>query len=82
MTDLLARMAASSGEGAVGFWQVLYHSSAEFLEMREHQSWANPLTSMSHVINNIPFIDVRAWDNVGIREDVEAPADFAVDRCL
>lgn len=69
-------------EGAVGFWQVLYHSSAEFLEMREHQSWANPLTSMSHVINNIPFIDVRAWDNVGIREDVEAPADFAVDRCL
>ena len=69
-------------EGALGFWQVLCHSSAEFLEMRNHQSWANPLTGMSHLINNTPFIDARAWDNVGYRENVEAPADFDPGRCL
>lgn len=69
-------------EGALGFWQVLYHSSAEFLEMRSHESWANPLTGASHLINNTPFIDSRAWDNVGFREDVEAPADFDPTRCL
>ena len=80
-TSLAARP-LTMAEGALGFWQVLYHSSAEFLEMRNHQSWANPLTGSSHIINNTPFIDARAWDNVGFREDVELPADYDAGRCL
>lgn len=69
-------------EGVLGLWQVFYHSSAEFTESRIHESWGNPLTGAHHRLHNIPFIDVRAWDNVGYQEEVPTPAGFDANRCL
>jgi hypothetical protein len=78
----LSALPLTMAEGALGFWQVLYHSSAEFSEMRQPFDWANVLTGSSHVLNNIPFIDDRVWDNVGFRENVTLPGVFDAARCL
>jgi hypothetical protein len=66
-------------EGAIGFWHVLYHSSAEFYEVRTGSG--APYTGMHHVLHNEPFADQRSWDNVGFRENVAAPANFDASRC-
>ena len=69
-------------EGALGFWHVLYHSSAEFLEMRRGLDSDNPRTGQHHIMHNTPFADERSWDNVGFREDVAVPENFDAARCL
>jgi hypothetical protein len=66
-------------EGAVGFWHVLYHSNAEFYEIRSNSG--APFTGLHHVLHNEPFADARSWDNVGFRENVAAPANFDASRC-
>jgi hypothetical protein len=69
-------------EGAIGLWSVLYHSSAEFSEMRAHDVTARPLTGQHHILHNTPFATAIQWDNLGFREDARAPTDFDPGRCL
>jgi hypothetical protein len=69
-------------EAAVGFWHVLYHTSAEFTEMRAGEESANPQTAQHHLLHNTPFADWRGYDNVGIREDIPLPAGFDASRCF
>jgi hypothetical protein len=68
-------------EGAVGFWHILYHSNAEFNEIRDVVHNGAPYTGLHHVLHNEPFADQRSWDNVGFRENVAAPANFDASRC-
>ena len=68
-------------EGALGFWHVLYHSSAEFLEMRAGAAGDNPHTGQHHIMHNTPFADMRSYDNVGFRENVNLPSNFDGSRC-
>ena len=68
-------------EGALGFWHILYHTSAEFGEIRAGDVTANPLTGQHHVLHNTPFADQRSWDNVGFRQDVPLPAGFDPGQC-
>jgi hypothetical protein len=68
-------------EGALGFWHVLYHSSAEFMEIRRGLPSDNPSTGQHHIIHNTPFADQRSWDNVGFRENVELPSKFDASLC-
>lgn len=68
-------------EGALGFWHVLYHTSAEFMEMRAGGYSDNPQTGQRHIMHNTPFADMRTYDNVGFREDVSLPGDFDASRC-
>jgi hypothetical protein len=68
-------------EGALGFWHVLYHTSAEFTEIRAGYDTADPQTDQHHLMHNTPFADMRSYDNVGIRENTSAPADFDPTRC-
>jgi len=68
-------------EGALGFWHVLYHSSAEFTEMRRGLQGDNPQTGQHHIMHNTPFADQRSYDNVGFRENVKLPDDFDPSVC-
>jgi len=68
-------------EGALGFWHVLYHSSAEFMEIRQNGDADNPKTGQHHVMHNTPFADERAFDNVGFRENVKLPENFDQSLC-
>jgi hypothetical protein len=68
-------------EAAVGFWHILYHTSAEFTEMRRGEASDNPQTAQHHIMNNTPFADWRGYDNVGIREDIALPASFDESLC-
>jgi hypothetical protein len=68
-------------EAALGFWHVLYHSSAEFLEIRQNGGSDNPKTNQHHIMHNTPFADERAFDNVGFRENVSLPANFDPSVC-
>ncbi len=65
-------------EAAVGFGHVLYHSAAERMEFRVDY-WDR--TSQHYYLNNTPFIDARAWDNVGFEEEVAAPQGFDPASC-
>ncbi len=69
-------------EGALGLWSVLYHSSAEFAELRAHDPSSRPSTGQHHILANTPFATPIQWDNVGFREDDRAPGDFDAARCL
>jgi hypothetical protein len=69
-------------EGALGFWHILYHTSAEFGEIRQAYDSADPKTGLHHVIHNEPFADERKYDNVGFRENVALPSDFNKDLCF
>ncbi len=69
-------------EAAVGFWHILYHTSAEFIEIRAPDQSSNPLTGQHHILHNVPFGDHRSWDNVGLRENVALPAGFDTARCI
>jgi hypothetical protein len=69
-------------EGALGLWHILYHTSAEFLEIRAGDPSADPYTGQHHVLHNSPFASQRSWDNVGFQENVAAPAGFDPNRCL
>jgi hypothetical protein len=66
-------------EGALGFWHILYHSNAEFFEIRDNSG--APYTGQHHILHNTPFADERSWDNVGFRENVAAPSNFDASRC-
>jgi len=66
---------------AVGFWHILYHTSAEFTEMRAGGFSANTQTDQHHLLHNTPFADWRSYDNVGIRENVALPDGFDASRC-
>lgn len=68
-------------EGALGFWHVLYHTSAEFDELRAGGWTSDPFTGMHHILHNTPWADVRSYDNVGFRENVALPANFDPSRC-
>jgi hypothetical protein len=68
-------------EGALGFWHVLYHSSAEFSEIRQEGDSDNPKTGMHHLMHNTPFADERSYDNVGFKENVTLPENFDPARC-
>lgn len=65
-------------EGALGFGQVLYHSSAERIEFHA-KYWDR--TGQRYYLENTPFIDARAWDDVGYTEHVPAPPGFDDTRC-
>lgn len=73
--------AMTMAEVGVGFWHILYHTSAEFTEIRAGDQTADPQTDQHHIMHNTPFADWRAYDNVGIREDIGLPADFDATRC-
>lgn len=68
-------------EAAVGFWHILYHTSAEFGEIRRGTQSDNPQTTQHHVMHNTPFADWRGYDNVGIREDLPLPDNFNPKLC-
>ncbi len=68
-------------EGAVGFWHILYHTSAEFTEIRSGTETDNPQTDQHHIMHNTPFADWRSYDNVGIRQGIALPGNFDASRC-
>lgn len=65
-------------EAALGFGHVLYHSAAERLEFNASY-WDR--TGQRYYLANTPFIDVRAWDDVGYTEHVPAPPGFSEGAC-
>ena len=65
-------------ETAVGFGQVIYHSAAEHLELRADYF---DRSGQLHYLYNIPFIDQRTWDNLGVGENVAQPPDFDSGAC-
>lgn len=69
-------------EGALGFWHVLYHTSAEHIELTRGLAADNPLTGQRHLIWNTPWADQRAYDNMGFKENVGLPDGFDATRCL
>jgi hypothetical protein len=69
-------------EGALGFWHVLYHTSAEHIEIVRGLAGDNPLTGQRHLIWNTPFADQRAYDNMGFKENVGLPETFDAARCV
>jgi hypothetical protein len=70
-------------EGALGFWHVLYHTSAEFTEIRATGDGPseNPLTDEHNILHNTPFADHRSYDNVGFLENVGLPSNFDPTVC-
>jgi hypothetical protein len=65
-------------DAALGFHQVLYHSSGEFEER-----FADPDRGAAyHYRYNSPWIDQRTWDNMGFEENVAAPGDFDAGTCF
>jgi fibronectin type 3 domain-containing protein len=65
-------------EAAVGFHQVLYHSSGEFVER-----FSGPDQGAAyHYRYNTPWLDQRTWDNMGFEENVAAPGDFDPQTCF
>jgi len=73
--------AMTMAEAAIGFWHILYHTSAEFTEIRHSEASAIPQTGQHHILHNTPFGDQRAYDNVGFKEDAGLPAGFDAKRC-
>ncbi len=65
-------------EAAVGFGQALYHSAAERVEFSRS---FNDRTGQRYYLENTPYVDARAWDNVGFDDEVAAPAGFDEDAC-
>jgi hypothetical protein len=65
-------------EGAVGFSQVIYHSAAEHLELRED---FDDRTGQFYYLYDTPFVDSRTWDNLGVGEGVDSPPGFDATAC-
>ena len=65
-------------EALVGFGNVLYHSSAERRELKSDY-WDR--TGQRYYLSNMPYMDVRSWDNLGFQENVAEPAGFDASRC-
>ena len=65
-------------DAAVGFHEVLYHSSGEFVER-----FVDPDRGAAyHYRYNSPWIDQRTWDNMGFEEGVQPPSDFNPATCF
>jgi hypothetical protein len=73
-----AKEKLSMAEGALGFGQVLYHSSAERVEFTRS---FNDRTGQYYYLENTPFLDVRSWDNMGYSEGVKLPESFDETLC-
>lgn len=76
-------------EGALGFSQVLYHSSGERMERTNDYS-GDPSRSTKYPgerggqiyhNENSPFMDHLRWDNIGFSEDASIPAGFDARTC-
>lgn len=65
-------------EAAVGFGLALYHSAAERVEFSRE---FNDRTGQRYYLENTPYVDARAWDNLGFDEDVQLPAGFDPSVC-
>jgi hypothetical protein len=65
-------------DAALGFHQVLYHSSGEFVERMEDPDRG----AAFHYHYNSPWIDQRSWDNIGFQENTAAPSDFNPKTCF
>jgi hypothetical protein len=65
-------------DAALGFHQVLYHSSGEFIERFDDPDRG----AAYHYRYNSPWIDQRTWDNMGFEENTAAPADFNPNTCF
>lgn len=71
----------TQNETAVGFGQVLYHTSAEHNDVAPETQGGPPL--MRHTYENMPFHDRRDWDNLGFQQHDSLPsAAFAFDESL
>jgi len=65
-------------DAAVGFHQVMYHSSGEFVER-----FFDPDRGAAYYYRyNSPWIDQRTWDNMGFEENTSAPSDFNPSTCF
>jgi hypothetical protein len=71
--------ALTMAEAAVGFGQVLYHSSAERMEFSRDFDMR---TGQRYYLENGAYVDQREWDNVGYEESVGAPSDFDPTQCF
>jgi hypothetical protein len=58
-------------EGALGFGSVLYHSTADRLEVVQ-DFWDK--SGMRYLLENVPYLDDRTWDEVGYDEHVALPS--------
>jgi hypothetical protein len=65
-------------DAALGFHQVLYHSSGEFTERMSDPDRG----AAYHYRYNSPWLDQRSWDNMGFQENTEPPADFNPATCF
>ena len=65
-------------DAALGFHQVLYHSSGEFVERFDDPDRG----AAYHYRYNSPWIDQRSWDNMGFQEQSAAPGDFDPSTCF
>jgi len=65
-------------DAALGFHQVLYHSSGEFVERMSDPDRG----AAYHYRLNSPWIDQRSWDNIGFQENTAPPADFDPKTCF
>jgi hypothetical protein len=65
-------------EGALGFGQVLYHTS---YERREFLYDYNDRSGQTYYLNNTPFVDARSWDNLGFGEGASLPSGFDAGPC-
>jgi hypothetical protein len=65
-------------EGALGFGQVLYHTTAE---RNEFSADYDDRTGQQYYLNNTPYVDARSWDSVGYQENTAAPTDFDPGTC-
>jgi hypothetical protein len=72
-------MALTMAEGALGFGQVLYHTTAE---RNEFSVDYDDRTGQQYYLNNTPYADVRSWDSVGYQENTSAPTGFDAGRCF
>ena len=68
----------SMAEAALGFHQVLYHSSGEWAERMGDPDRG----AAYHYRYNSPWLDARGWDNIGFEENVNAPSDFNANTCF
>ena len=71
-------VALTMPEAALGFGQVLYHSSAERLQFNVDY-W--PKTGQRFYLSDMPFMDSRSWDNLGFEENVASIPSFNEGAC-
>ena len=66
-------------DAALGFHEVLYHSSGEFVERMEDPDRG---AAYYYRLNSPWNRDRRTWDNMGFEENTNPPADFNPNTCF